>query len=303
MRYFLLVLLIGICAVFAVGQECLKRTVEVKPELSAATKKDYELKLAEAFAVYTREKESADSTIWLGRRLAYLGNYKDAIRLYGKGLSRYRNDARLWRHRGHRFITRRCFDEAIGDLKKAAELTEGKPDEVEPDGIPNAKNIPVSTLKTNIWYHLGLAYYLKGDLENALKAYEECKRLAKNNDMRAATTYWQYMTLRRLRKNDEAKELLDKFDTDVNVIENLDYLKLLKLNKDEIKAEDLLSSIRDNADSLTSATLGYGIGNYFLYNGDEEKAMTIFKKIVKGNQWASFGYIAAEAELKTWKPS
>src|SRR5690606_11778847 len=159
-----------------------------------------------------------------------------------------RNDARLWRHRGHRFITRRCFDEAIGDLKKAAELTEGKPDEVEPDGIPNAKNIPVSTLKTNIWYHLGLAYYLKGDLENALKAYEECRRLSKNNDMRAATTYWQYMTLRRLRKNDEAKELLDKFDTDVNVIENLDYLKLLKLNKDEIKAEDLLSSIRDNAD-------------------------------------------------------
>ena len=32
--------------------------------------------------------------------------------------------------------------------------------------------------------------------------------------------------------------------------------------------------------------------------GDREKAMTIFRKIVAGNQWASFGYIAAEAELK-----
>jgi len=46
-----------------------------------------------------------------------------------------------------------------------------KPNQIEPDGLPNAKNIPISTLKGNIWYHLGLAYYLKGDFENALWAY------------------------------------------------------------------------------------------------------------------------------------
>lgn len=285
------------CSAFASGQECLKRTEEVKPELSAATKKEYELKLADAFAAYTREKESADSTIWLGRRLAYLGNYKDAIRLYGKGLARYPNDARLWRHRGHRFITRRCFDEAIADLKKAAELTEGKPDEVEPDGIPNARNTPVSTLKTNIWYHLGLAYFLKGDFRNALKAYEKCREFSNNNDMRVATAYWQYMTLSRLGRRKDADAMLAKFDTDIEVIENNDYLQLLKLNKGEVKAETLLSTIRVDADSLSSASLGYGIGNYYLYNGDKEKAMATFKKIVEGDQWASFGYIAAEVEL------
>ena len=289
------------CVSVAAGQECLKRTAEVKPELSAETKKAYELKLADAFTAYTRENESADSTIWLGRRLAYMGNYKDAIRLYGKALRYYPNDARLWRHRGHRFITRRCFDEAIADLKKAAELTEGKPDEVEPDGIPNAKNTPVSTLQTNIWYHLGLAYYLKGDLRNALKAYEKCRELSKNNDMRVATAYWQYMTLRRLGERKDADAMLAKFDTDIEVIENDDYLRLLKLNKGEVKAETLLSTIRGDADSLSSASLGYGIGNYFLYNGDKEKAMMIFKKIVEGNQWASFGYIAAEVELSRSK--
>ena len=50
--------------------------------------------------------------------------------------------------------------------------------------------------------------------------------------------------------------------------------------------------------TLGSASLGYGIGNYFLYNGDRANALEVFRKIVAGNQWASFGYIAAESELK-----
>jgi hypothetical protein len=69
------------------------------------------------------------------------------------------------------------------------------------------------------------------------------------------------------------------------------------LNRGDVKAETLLSEIKGDATTLNSASLGYGIGNYFLYNGEKEKAMTIFRKIVAGNQWASFGYIAAETEL------
>ena len=58
-----------------------------------------------------------------------------------------------------------------------------------------------------------------------------------------------------------------------------------------------LSEITGDSNTLGSASLGYGIGNYFLYNGDNAKARSIFQKIVDGNQWSSFGYIAAEAEL------
>ena len=64
-----------------------------------------------------------------------------------------------------------------------------------------------------------------------------------------------------------------------------------------IKVDDLLKEIGSDANTLKSSTLGYGIGNYFLYNGNEEKATAIFRKIVAGDQWASFGYIAAEVEL------
>jgi len=133
--------------------------------------------------------------------------------------------------------------------------------------------------------------------KKAEKAYAECQKVPKYNDMWVATVYWRYMTLRRLGKAKEAKRLLDSLPKGLDVIENEDYLKLIKLNRDEERPENLLSTIKGDANTLGSASLGYGIGNYFLYNGDHEKATTIFRKIVEGDQWSSFGYIAAEVEL------
>ncbi len=292
-RIFLFVILLGFLAFSGNAQDCLNRTVEVKPVLSPETKKLYDLKLAEAFTQYTKKNEDADSTIWLGRRTAYMGNYKDAIRIYGKGLVRFPNDARLWRHRGHRFITRRCFDEAISNLQKAASLVKGRSDEVEPDGIPNAKNTPVSTLQTNIWYHLGLAYYLKGDLANASRAYAEGLKIAKNDDMKTAFVYWQYMTLRRLGKDDEAKKLLQTIPDNTVVIENEDYLQLIRMFEEKITPQVLYSANEKNS------TILYGVGNYYLLKGQKEKGLAVFKKITEGDQWSSFGYIAAETEVKT----
>lgn len=282
----------------AAGQPCLVAAREVAPVLSAETKSLYEKNLADAEAVHLEKPNAADSIIWLGRRTAYLGRYKDAVRIFSSGGVLYKNDARFLRHRGHRYITVRCFDDAVRDFERAAALIKGKPDEIEPDGIPNAKNIPTSTLQSNIWYHLGLAYYLNGDFAKALKAYEEAQKVSTNNDMRVATAYWHYMTLRRLGRRKDAKKVLEPFGGNVELIENTDYLKLIKLNRGEIQAETLLAEIQGDSNTLGSASLGYGIGNYFLYNGDKEKAFAIFRKIAAGNQWASFGYIAAEVELK-----
>ena len=106
----------------------------------------YKAKLDEAKNNYT-QNPSADNLIWLGRRTAYLGHYENAIDIYTKGIDQYPKDARFSRHRGHRYISIRCFNLAIKDFKKAARLTRGKPNEVEPDGLPNALNIPTSTLQ------------------------------------------------------------------------------------------------------------------------------------------------------------
>ena len=279
------------------AQPCVDAATQVKPVLSAEAAKTNGANLAVAQEAGRKNPGIAEELIWYGRRMAYTGEYKEAIRIFTDGVSKFPNDARMYRHRGHRYITLRCFDDAIRDFETAAKLIKDKPDSVEPDGMPNARNIPTSTLQSNIWYHLGLAYYLKGDFKKAEHAYAECQKVSKNNDMLVATVYWRYMTLRRLGKAKVAKQLLDSLPKDLDVIENEDYLKLIKLNRDEERPENLLSTIKGDANTLGSASLGYGIGNYFLYNGDREKAFAIFRKIVAGDQWASFGYIAAEVEL------
>lgn len=285
-------------AAIAAAQNCVDAAREVRPVLSEEIRVRYEAHLADAQAAAARKPNDADAIIWLGRRTAYLGRYKDAIRVFTDGISAFPQDARLYRHRGHRYLTLRCFDEAVADFEKAASLVKGKPDEVEPDGLPNAKNIPTSTLQSNIWYHLGLAYYLKGKFDRALRAYREAERVSTNNDMRVATAYWHYMTLRRMGKTKEAGAVLRPFGGELEVIENDDYLKLLRLNRGEARAETLLASLQGDSKTLSSASLGYGIGNYYLYNGEREKAAAIFRRIVDGDQWSSFGYIAAEAELR-----
>jgi tetratricopeptide (TPR) repeat protein len=287
-----LVAAVSICA-----QPCVDSARQLRPQIDETASKTNVARLAEAREAYRLSPANADAIIWLGRRTAYLGEYKEAIRIFSEGIRSHPGDARMYRHRGHRYITLRCFDDAIEDFEYASKLIKGKPDEVEPDGLPNVKNIPTSTLQSNIWYHLGLAYYLKGDFKKALHAYKEAQKVSKNNDMRVAATYWHYMTLRRIGNAAEAKAILEPFAGAIEVIENTDYLKLIRLNRDEARAEDLLATVRGDANSLGSASLGYGIGNYFLYNGEKERAMAIFRQIVEGNQWSSFGYIAAEAEL------
>jgi tetratricopeptide (TPR) repeat protein len=285
----------------ALSQNCVDTAKEVKPQLSAETVKKYEENLDAALARMKAEND-ADALIWVGRRRGYLGAYKFAVANFTVGLARYPDDARFYRHRGHRYITLRCFDDAIADLERAAKLIKGKPDEIEPDGLPNARNIPTGTLQSNIWYHLGLAYYLKGDFKKALKAYNECVKVSKNPDMLVATAHWLYMTLRRLGEEKKAAKALRLVAGEQDIIENADYYKLVKLYQGKRTAGDLAEELTGGANTTGSASLGYGLGNWHMYNGRRDEAVNVFKTIVTGNQWASFGFIAAEAELARLKP-
>ncbi|MGZ5436992.1 MAG: tetratricopeptide repeat protein [Pyrinomonadaceae bacterium] len=293
----LAVCLFFLCAPITLAQpNCLHTAGEIQPKLSAEQRRDFQTRLAQARADFEKN-QSADNSIWFGRRTAYLGRYKESIAIYTDAISKYPKDARLYRHRGHRLITIRCFDDAIKDFQKAAKLVKGKTDEIEPDGLPNARNIPTSTLQSNIWYHLGLAHYLKGDFGSARKAYREAEKVSKNPDMMVATTHWLYMTLRRLGREKEANASLAPISDNLEVIENADYYQLIKLYQGKLKPSDLLSDTNQTANSLSNATVGYGVGNWFLYNGRRTEAENTFRQIVLGIQWASFGHIAAEMEL------
>lgn len=267
-----------------------------RPELAPATRDRLEADLAAARAAHDRAPEDADAIIWLGRRLAYLARYRDAIEVFSHGIGLHPTDARLYRHRGHRWITVRELDRAIGDLAHAADLVEGQPDEVEPDGAPNEYGIPTSTLHSNIWYHLALAHYLKHDFEAALPAWRAALAVSTNDDMLVATSDWLYMTLRRLGRDAEAAAVLDPIHADMRILENHAYHRRLLMYRGELEPDSLLAG--DTADPVQLATYGYGLGNWYLYNGDADRARAVFRRILEGPNWAAFGYIAAEAELR-----
>jgi tetratricopeptide (TPR) repeat protein len=267
------------------------------PAQAPDTAAQNEKRLAAAKADFDRDPSNADAAIWLGRRTAYLGRFREAIAIYTTGIAQHPGDARLLRHRGHRYITVRDFDAAIADLSKAASLVANRSDEIEPDGQPNVRNTPHGTLKTSIYYHLGLAHYLKGEFARAAEVYQLCMDHSKNPDMQVATAHWQYMTLRRLKRNDDAQKVLSPITKDMDAFENVSYHRLLLMYKDPGDMGPLLDTIAKGG--TDAATIAYGVANWHLYNGRVEQARKLLSDLVTGspNQWTSFGYIAAEAEV------
>ena len=237
-----------------------------------------EADLEEAAKNLESDPENPENIIMYGRRLAYLWRYNEAIVIYSEGIAKYPENAMLYRHRGHRYISIRDFDKAVSDMTKASELNERDFD---------------------IWYHLGLAHYLKGDFEKALQAYEACAETALDDDSKIAISNWRYITLRRLGKKEDANKILESIVGGMEVVENQSYYDLLFLYKGLKSEADMEAAA--TASALDLATVGYGMGAWYLYNGNEEKAKEIFGKIVDTEYWPAFGYISAETELVRMK--
>ena len=250
--------------------------------------------LAQAEKILAANPTDAEAIIWVGRRLGYLWRYNDAIAMFSKGIAVYPNNPKFYRHRAHRYITIRQFAKAQADFEKAAQLIKGQPDEIEPDGAPNPAGKPRSTLQFNIWYHLGLSYYLQGNYAKAYDAYLECMKVSNNDDSVAATSDWMWMTLMRLNRKAEAAKVLERITPKMDILENGSYLRRLLMYKGLDKPEALLDTAK--ADDTTIATQGYGVGSYYFVTGNTAKAREVFQKVTSGGGWNAFGFIAAEAD-------
>lgn len=233
-----------------------------------------EANLAEAKAAYELDPDDVEKLIWYGRRVAYLWRFHESIQIYSEGIARFPNEAMLYRHRGHRYISIRDFASAKADLSRAAALQDDDFD---------------------IWYHLGLACWLLGDFETALTAYQRCYAITDDDSLKVAITDWLYMTLRRLGRTEEAAALLEPIQPEMEVGENFHYHYRLLLYKG-LKTEAELVEAGKNG-GLENATLGFGLGCWHLYNDRPDEAFRYFEQIVKGTAWSAFGFISAEAEL------
>lgn len=273
-----------------------QKLVPPKESKEIALRKDQQL--SAAYLALQQYPDSLDVHIWYGRRLAYLYKYTEAITVYTDGIEQFPDSPELFRHRGHRYLTLRKFDLAIADFEKAAELVVGREIEIESDGMPNTLNKSLSNLQFNIWYHWGLAYYLKGNFEKAAIIFEECLEYSTNADLLVANVDWLYMSYRRLGLDVKANHILDKVTQDMIMIENDSYFKRILMYKGIFKPIDLLDHSKNGTvDEIGLVTQGYGVANYHYYNNEKAKANHLLKQIVKSDSWYAFGYIAAESEL------
>ena len=115
-----------------------------------------------------------------------------------------------------------------------------------------------------------------------------------NADNLVSASHWLYLSLRRAGRPDEAAAVLRPITADLDVIENTEYHQLLRMYQGERTPEELLAAAGE--DSGGSATR-YGVSAWLLVNGRRDEAESLWKSILEGTDWPSFGYLAAEAEV------
>lgn len=252
--------------------------------------------LAAAEERLAREPGSEDAAVWVGRRLGYLGRYEDAIDAFTRGLERHPDSAWLLRFRGHRWITLRKFDAAVRDLERARVLAARRPDEVEPDGKPNAAGIPIGTLRSNVDYHLGLALYLAGDVERSARVWLEGLSLARANDDRLVShTFWTWIVLRELGRHDEAAQLLAAVPREPTIHENEDYAAALRHWRGEMTRDELLAN--HSPGTIAFATRAHAAARKLQFEGDGAGARDLLSRVVVAGPMAAFSCIAAEVAV------
>ena len=67
---------------------------------------------------WEQNQTDVETIIWYGRRAGYLFRLNEAIKIYSRGIELHPDEPRLYRHRGHRYISVRQFDGIRLDPRK-----------------------------------------------------------------------------------------------------------------------------------------------------------------------------------------
>lgn len=207
--------------------------------------------------------------------------YREAVATSTRGLTFAPDNAQLYLERGHRELGLREFRPAMIDLEQATRL--------DPQMLDG-------------YYHLALSHYFLGEFAQAAAAFARARDLARTNDSLIDCSNWLYVSLRRAGREQEAAQVLGRITPDVQNTEPhlLFYLRLLHFYQGKLAEDQVLpppARPDDLEAELSFDTVTYGVGNWRLYHGDRTGAIALFRKVVEGQAWNSWGYIGSEVEL------
>ena len=231
--------------------------------------------IARAKAALEADPRNVQRFIALGVAQSGARQFREAIETFTRGLAIAPNEPMLYRWRGHRNLSVREFDMALADLMHGYQL---------------------DSTNYGILYHLGVLRYLTGDFTAASALFAKAQRRAPDGGELAGGTDWLWMSLSRAGRAAEATAMLARRPDTLPTPPGYAYVSRLKLYRGEI-APDVLVSPSDTAD-VQVATLNYGLGNWYLIQGDTTKATAAFERSVTSGGWPGFGFMVSEAELR-----
>ena len=234
--------------------------------------------VARAAASLASDPKNVDRIIALGLAQASVRQYKEAIATFSRGIAIAPANPILYRWRGHRYISTGDPARALADLEKGNTL---------------------DTMNYDIWYHLGVAHFLRGEFPAAADAFAHCQRLAPNPNEVAGSTDWLWMALSRAGRAADAQRALAPITDAFRVTTATAYFQRLQLYKG-VSNPDQVITPADTAD-VQVATLSFGVGNWYLARGDAANAKKWFQRSVASGGWPGFGYFASEIELQRMK--
>ncbi len=228
------------------------------------------------------DPKNVDLVLQLSKAEAGRRQYKEAVATTTEGLAFAPKIPDLYLERGHRELGLREFKAAMNDLEQATRLA--------PEML-------------DAYYHLGLAHYFLGEFDQAAASFDKARALAKNNDSLIDCSNWLYVSLRRAGKEQEGAQVLTRITPEIKNTEPhlYFYLRLLRFYQGQLTAEAVLppppQGPEDLEGELAFDTVSYGVANWHLYHHDPSKAVALFRNVVKGEAWNSWGFIGSEMEL------
>jgi tetratricopeptide (TPR) repeat protein len=228
------------------------------------------------------DPKNIDRVLQLSKAEAARRQYREAVATSTQGLALAPKNADLYLERGHRELGLREFESALKDLQQATLLA--------PENL-------------DAHYHLGLAHYFLREFDQAAASFASARALAKTNDSLIDCSNWLYVSLQRAGKPEQAAQVLTRITPDVKNTEPhlYFYLRLLRFYQGQLTAEAVLppppAGPQDLEGELSFNTVTYGVGNWRVYHHDRPGAIDLFKNVVKGEAWNSWGFIGSELEL------
>lgn len=229
--------------------------------------------IARAREALAREPRNVQRFIELGVAESGARQFREAIATFTRGIEVAPDHPMLYRWRGHRYLSVRELDRAQADLGRALQL---------------------DSTNYGALYHLGIVRFAQGDFAAAAELFRRAQRHYPDAGELAGSTDWRWMALMRAGRRSEAAAMLAQRPDSLPA--NNAYVARLRLYRGELTPERVITSA-DTAD-VQVATLNYGLGNWYVVQGDTARALGHFEAAVRSGGWPGFAFIMSEIELR-----